>query len=71
MVQYLLASDPGDGHLHESFYVDQPKEFTRSNFGWPNSLFAEFILREFGIDGTIEFFKGNPNYSSQEDPFLQ
>jgi meiotically up-regulated gene 157 (Mug157) protein len=44
----LLASDPGDGRLHESFDPDDPKKFTRKDFGWPNSLFAEFVMTAKG-----------------------
>jgi meiotically up-regulated gene 157 (Mug157) protein len=44
----LLASDPGDGRLHESFNPDNPKRFTRKDFGWPNSLFAEFVMTAKG-----------------------
>jgi meiotically up-regulated gene 157 (Mug157) protein len=40
----LRASDLGDHLLHESFDVDDPTKFTRSNFGWPCSLFSELIL---------------------------
>jgi meiotically up-regulated gene 157 (Mug157) protein len=40
----LLASDPGDHLLHESFDVDDPARFTRQDFGWPNALFAEFVM---------------------------
>jgi meiotically up-regulated gene 157 (Mug157) protein len=40
----MEASDPGDGRLHESFDPNDPSHFTRQDFGWPNSLFAEFVL---------------------------
>lgn len=43
----LLASDPGDHLLHESFNPDDPAQFTRQNFGWPNALFSEFVLTQF------------------------
>ncbi len=43
----LLASDPGDHLLHESFNPDNPQQFTRRNFGWPNALFSEFVLTQF------------------------
>lgn len=43
----LLASDPGDHLLHESFDVNDPSHFTRQSFGWPNALFAEFIMTQF------------------------
>lgn len=43
----LLASDPGDHLLHESFNPDDPKQFTRPDFGWPNALFSEFVMTAF------------------------
>lgn len=43
----LLACDPGDHLLHESFHPDNQKEFTRPDFGWPNALFAEFIMLKY------------------------
>jgi len=39
----LLASDPGDHRLHESFDPFNPKRFTREDFGWPNAFFAEYV----------------------------
>jgi meiotically up-regulated gene 157 (Mug157) protein len=48
MLSELLDSDPGDHLLHESFNPDDPKSFTRKDFGWPNALFSEFMLVEFG-----------------------
>jgi len=43
----LLASDPGDHLLHESFNVDDPTKFTRTDFGWPNALFSEYVMTQF------------------------
>jgi meiotically up-regulated gene 157 (Mug157) protein len=43
----LLASDPGDHLLHESFDPNDPHTFTRKDFGWPNALFSEFIMTDF------------------------
>jgi len=43
----LLASDPGDHLLHESFNPDDPSKFTRADFGWPNALFSEYVMTEF------------------------
>jgi uncharacterized protein len=59
----LLASDPGDHLLHESFDVDDPSRFTRQDFGWPNALFSEFIMTQFegipmipmGVTSDLEF----------------
>ncbi len=42
----LLASDPGDHLLHESFNPDNPQQYTRRNFGWPNALFSEFVMTQ-------------------------
>ena len=44
----LLASDPGDHLLHESFNPNDPKQFSRVDFGWPNALFSEFVMTAFG-----------------------
>ena len=44
----LLASDPGDHLLHESFDPSDPLKFSRKDFGWPNALFSEFVMTDFG-----------------------
>ncbi len=43
----LLASDPGDHLLHESFNPDDPTKYSRVDFGWPNALLAEYVLTSF------------------------
>ena len=53
----LLASDPGDHLLHESFDVDDPSRFTRQAFGWPNALFSEFVITQF--EGQAEIPMGD------------
>ncbi len=40
----LKNTHAGTGFIHESFDVDQPKDFTRSWFAWANTLFGELIL---------------------------
>jgi meiotically up-regulated gene 157 (Mug157) protein len=55
----LLASDPGDHLLHESFNPDDPRQYTRRNFGWPNALFSEFVMTQFG--GVPEIPMGDTN----------
>lgn len=40
---YIAAADVGDHRLHESFNADWPEAFTRSDFAWPNALYAELI----------------------------
>ena len=49
----LLASDPGDHLLHESFDPNDPRRFTRQDFGWPNALFSEFVLTKLQGVGPI------------------
>jgi uncharacterized protein len=49
----LLASDPGDHLLHESFNPDNPQQYTRRSFGWPNALFSEFVMTQFEGIGQI------------------
>ncbi|OOG45485.1 glycoside hydrolase family 125 protein [Rhodanobacter sp. C01] len=44
----LLASDPGDHRLHESFDPRDPTKFTRDDFGWPNAFFTEYIAKLHG-----------------------
>jgi uncharacterized protein len=47
VLSQLLASDPGDHLLHESFNPDDPSKFTRADFGWPNALFSEYVMTSF------------------------
>ena len=44
VLDQLLASDPGDHLLHESFDPNNPAKYTRADFGWPNALFSEFVM---------------------------
>ncbi len=43
LLDMICSTDAGTGYLHEGFFVDNPNEFTREWFTWPNSLFAEFV----------------------------
>ena len=45
MLDMIVRTDAGTGYLHESFNVDNPYEYSREWFTWPNSLFAEFVER--------------------------
>jgi hypothetical protein len=45
VLRMLLASDPGDHQPHESYAANNPKHFTRKDFGWAKAQFAEFVLR--------------------------
>ena len=43
-LRMLRDTDGGTGFMHESFNVDDAKDFTRSWFAWTNTLFGELIL---------------------------
>jgi len=45
LLRMLLMSDPGDHQPHESYAANNPKHFTRKDFGWAKAQFAEFVLR--------------------------
>lgn len=47
LLNEILTSDPGDHLLHESFNPNNPMVYTRHQFGWPNSLFSELVLRAY------------------------
>ncbi|HXM17943.1 MAG TPA: glycoside hydrolase family 125 protein [Candidatus Tumulicola sp.] len=38
-------SNPTDELIHESFDPNDPSQFTRTEFGWGNAMFAELIFR--------------------------
>lgn len=44
----LLASDPGDHRLHESFDPSDPQRYKRADFGWPNAFFTEYLAKLAG-----------------------
>ena len=43
ILDMIARTDADTGYLHESFNVDDPYDYTREWFTWPNSLFAEFV----------------------------
>jgi uncharacterized protein len=58
---YLASSVQGDQLLHESFNPNDPSQFTRSDFAWPNALYIELIstmhpTATVASTGTIECF---------------
>jgi len=44
-IKTLMATDAGTGFMHESFYKDDPNNFTRPWFAWQNTLFGELIIK--------------------------
>lgn len=44
-VKMLRDTDGDTGFMHESFQMDDPKDFTRSWFAWVNTLFGEMVYR--------------------------
>ena len=43
ILDMIARTDADTGYLHEAFNVDNPYDYTREWFTWPNSLFAEFV----------------------------
>jgi uncharacterized protein len=41
----LKEGSAGSGFMHESYFKDDPKRFTRAWFAWANTLFGELIAR--------------------------
>ncbi|BEG97977.1 glycoside hydrolase family 125 protein [Bacteroides sedimenti] len=44
-LKMLRDTDADTGFMHESFYKDNPKKYTRDWFAWVNSTFGELILK--------------------------
>ena len=44
-IKMLMDTDADTGFMHESFYKDDAKKFTREWFAWQNTLFGELILK--------------------------
>lgn len=52
-VKTLMDTDADTGFMHESFNVNDPKNFTREWFAWQNTLFGELIIKLIK-DGKLE-----------------
>ena len=46
-LRLLKTTHAGTGFMHESFFKDDPKRFTRSWFAWANTLFGELVLQVY------------------------
>ncbi len=44
-LHWLKTTHAGTGFMHESFNMDNPKDFTRKWFAWANTLFGELLLK--------------------------
>jgi uncharacterized protein len=42
-LRMIKVSSVGTGFIHESYFKDDPKKFTRAWFAWANTLFGELI----------------------------
>ena len=49
VISYLKTSHAGTYLMHEAFNANNPKQYTRHWFSMGNSLFAEAIIKEFGL----------------------
>jgi len=45
LLQQLIAMSNNTGFVHESVWLDDEREFTRSWFAWANSYFAFMIYK--------------------------
>jgi hypothetical protein len=41
----IKVSSAGSGFIHESYFKDDPKKFTRVWFAWANTLFGELVAK--------------------------
>jgi hypothetical protein len=53
IMEEILSSDADKGLLHEGFEARQPKHYNRDEFGWADSVFAEWVLREWTNGGAL------------------
>ncbi len=48
LLALLMNTDAEKQVMHEGFFCDDPKQFTREWFAWANSLFALFVMQVYG-----------------------
>jgi meiotically up-regulated gene 157 (Mug157) protein len=46
-LKMLRESHAGTGFIHESFQMDNPKQYTRAQFAWGNTIFGELLWKTF------------------------
>jgi len=46
-LETLKATHAGTGFMHESFFKDDAKKFTRKWFAWANTLYGEFLWKTY------------------------
>lgn len=46
-IDMLKKTHAGTGFMHESFYKDDAKDFTRSWFAWANTIYGEFLWHTY------------------------
>jgi meiotically up-regulated gene 157 (Mug157) protein len=56
VLRMLKIGSAGSGFIHESYFKDDPKRFTRAWFAWANTLFGEFIAHL--VEAHPEVLKG-------------
>lgn len=49
ILEMMKKTDAGKGMMHEGFDVNDPAQYTREWFSWPNALFCELVLDCCGI----------------------
>lgn len=48
MLDLMVATDADTQAMHEGFHKDDPTQYTREWFSWPNMLFIELMLDYYG-----------------------
>ncbi|SFH54593.1 glycoside hydrolase family 125 protein [Pisciglobus halotolerans] len=49
ILDLMVACDAGTNLMHEGFDVNDPTQYTREWFSWPNMLFCELVMDYFDI----------------------
>lgn len=53
IMKQILSSDANTGLLHEAFQAGEPENYNRDEFGWADSVFAEWVLSEWTSNGKV------------------